>query len=249
MMYLSVFLFITCLIDLNMVIYASSPSLPSSIIEREFEIKETTTRRYKKFRNKSNYMRRREEKLANEPDFESINSSPFSSQSTSSLTNSTNELEFLNQEGKVTETTKKLHPIQMNITAVVGQEAILPCSVRNLGSHHILWLRVRDGDVLAFDEMMITQESRFRVEKKTPTQSNLVISNIQPRDAGEYACQINTNSVKSKFINLVILSNSLNFKFLYSIEDKKFQFIFFSLSKHHQSLEILKRIHMKIKLN
>jgi hypothetical protein len=149
-------------------------------------------------------MRRREEKLANEPDFEAINSSPFSSQSTTSLTNNPNNQD---QESKSPEQPKKAHLIQMNITAVVGQEAVLPCSVRNLGSHHILWLRVRDGDVLAFDEMMITQEPRFRVEKKTPTQSNLVISNIQPRDAGEYACQINTNSVKSKFINLIILSN------------------------------------------
>lgn len=204
--YFSVCFFLTCLIDFNSVISASSSFSASSLIEREFEIKQTTTRRYKKFRNKSNSMRRREEKLANEPDFESIASSPFSSQATTSLTNNPNELAFSNQESKSVEQPKKAHSIQMNITAVVGQEAVLPCSVRNLGSHHILWLRVRDGDVLAFDEMMITQEPRFRVEKKTPTQSNLVISNTQPRDAGEYACQINTNSVKSKFINLIILS-------------------------------------------
>lgn len=206
--YFYVCLFLTCLIDLKSVIYASSALSDSSLIEREYEIKQTTsTRRYKKFRNKSNSMRRREEKLANEPDFEAINSSPFSSQSTISLTNNPNELASSDQESKSPEQLKKAHLVQMNITAVVGQEAVLPCSVRNLGSHHILWLRVRDGDVLAFDEMMITQEPRFRVEKKTPTQSNLVISNIQPRDAGEYACQINTNSVKSKFMNLIILSN------------------------------------------
>ena len=93
-----------------------------------------------------------------------------------------------------------------NVTAVYGHTAMLTCAVRNLGSYNILWLRLRDGDVLAFDDMLITQDTRFRLVKKTPSESNLFIQGVRTTDAGEYACQINTQPVKSKFINLVVFS-------------------------------------------
>ena len=91
-----------------------------------------------------------------------------------------------------------------NVTSILGQPALLNCAVRNLGSFNILWLRVKDGDVLAFDDMLITQDSRFRLVKKSHSESNLIIHGVRSKDAGEYACQINTPQVKSKFINLIV---------------------------------------------
>lgn len=93
-----------------------------------------------------------------------------------------------------------------NVTVVLGQNALLSCAVKNLGSHNILWLRVRDGDVLAYDDMLISQDPRIRLLKKTNNESSLFIQNVKLSDSGEYACQINTHSVKSKFINLIILT-------------------------------------------
>ena len=96
--------------------------------------------------------------------------------------------------------------ISSNVTTVLGQNAMLSCVVRNLGSYNILWLRVNDGDVLAFDNMLITQDPRFKLAKKTTNESNLFIQGVRLSDAGEYACQINTQNVKSKFYNLIVLS-------------------------------------------
>jgi hypothetical protein len=103
--------------------------------------------------------------------------------------------------------------ILTNLTVILGQNALLSCTVRNLGSHNILWLRVKDGDVLAYDDMLITQDPRIRLIKKNQNESSLFIQGVKLNDAGEYACQINTQSVKSKFINLIILSNYLKIYF------------------------------------
>lgn len=84
---------------------------------------------------------------------------------------------------------------------------VLPCAVRNIGSFKILWLRVKDGDVLAYDDMIITQDSRFSLTRKSVNESNLKIQNVKSIDSGEYACQINTQSLKAKLINLIIMSN------------------------------------------
>ena len=96
-----------------------------------------------------------------------------------------------------------------NVTTVLGHSAVLACAVRNLGSYNILWLRVKDGDVLAFDDMLITQDTRFRLVKKSHSESNLIIQGVRSKDAGEYACQINTHQVKSKFVNLIVFGKQI----------------------------------------
>ena len=96
-----------------------------------------------------------------------------------------------------------------NVTSILGHSALLTCAVRNLGSYNILWLRVKDGDVLAFDDMLITQDSRFRLVKKSNSESNLIIQAVRSKDAGEYACQINTHQVKSKFVNLIVFGKKV----------------------------------------
>jgi hypothetical protein len=94
----------------------------------------------------------------------------------------------------------------INVTAILGQSAFLPCAVRNLGTHNLLWLRVKDGDVLSYDDMLITQDQRFKLIKKAANESNLLLQGVKLSDAGEYLCQINTDNVKSKSVNLIIMS-------------------------------------------
>jgi hypothetical protein len=95
-----------------------------------------------------------------------------------------------------------------NMTAILGQNALLSCRVRNIGSYQILWLRVRDGDVLALDNMIVTQDSRFSIIRNSVNESNLFIQGIRLSDSGEYACQLNTHMPKFKLINLAILCKS-----------------------------------------
>jgi hypothetical protein len=97
-----------------------------------------------------------------------------------------------------------------NVTTILGHNALLPCSVRNIDSFKILWLRVKDGDVLAYDNLLISQDPRFSLIQSTPKESNLFIKSVKESDSGEYACQLNTNSLKVKFVNLVILSKHFN---------------------------------------
>lgn len=91
-----------------------------------------------------------------------------------------------------------------NVTVTLGHNALLPCAVRNIGSFKILWLRVKDGDVLAYDNMLITQDHRFNLIQNSMSESNLFIKNVRLSDAGEYACQLNTEVSKTKFIDLII---------------------------------------------
>ena len=103
----------------------------------------------------------------------------------------------------------------VNMSVMMGQNVILPCAVRNIASFKILWLRLKDGDVLAYDDMVITQDSRFSLIKKTLNESNLRIENVKSTDSGEYACQINTQSLKAKLINLIIMSKNLIFLIIF----------------------------------
>jgi hypothetical protein len=100
----------------------------------------------------------------------------------------------------------KNQKVIVNITTIIGQAATLPCQVKNLGIYQMLWLRIKDGDVIAFDNMLITQDSRFSIDKTT-NESKLILKDVRLSDAGEYACQINTVPFKIKLFQLIILSN------------------------------------------
>jgi len=96
--------------------------------------------------------------------------------------------------------------VSNDVTVIVGHNILLPCAVRNIGSYKILWLRVKDGDVLAYDNLLITQDPRFSLIQNSASESNLFIKNVRGNDAGEYACQLNTETLKAKFVNLIVLS-------------------------------------------
>jgi hypothetical protein len=119
----------------------------------------------------------------------------------------------------------------INVTAILGQSAFLPCAVRNLGTHNLLWLRVKDGDVLAYDDMLITQDQRFKLIKKASNESNLLLQNVKLSDSGEYVCQINTDSVKSKSVNLIILSE-FQIKFCKNLSFLMANFFYFVFQLH-----------------
>ena len=68
-----------------------------------------------------------------------------------------------------------------------GGEVRLECDVRHLGDMILMW---KQGPrVLTAGKMMVRRDSRLRMEG-----TNLVITNLEPEDAGNYDCEIEAES-------------------------------------------------------
>ncbi|XP_050704083.1 kin of IRRE-like protein 1 [Eriocheir sinensis] len=81
-----------------------------------------------------------------------------------------------------------------NVTAVVGQRAVLPCQVVNLDKRDVSWIRQRDLHILTVGIYTYTSDDRFRVYH--PEGSNdwyLEVNPVTFRDAGVYECQVSTS--------------------------------------------------------
>ncbi|XP_015126181.1 lachesin [Diachasma alloeum] len=82
---------------------------------------------------------------------------------------------------------------EKNITGIVGQKAVLSCHVKHPGNRTISWMRMHDMHILTSSTITYTSDARFSV--KHPEGSDewrLTINFVQPRDAGLYECQVNT---------------------------------------------------------
>ncbi|XP_054268136.1 lachesin-like [Macrosteles quadrilineatus] len=93
-----------------------------------------------------------------------------------------------------------------NITIPVGREAYLVCTVDNLGSYKVAWLRIETQTILTIHSHVITKNRRIGVTHSDPRTWNLHIRDVQESDRGWYMCQINTDPMKSQagFLNVVV---------------------------------------------
>nr|XP_034188686.1 junctional adhesion molecule B-like isoform X1 [Osmia lignaria] len=96
------------------------------------------------------------------------------------------------------------------VTAVVGQNVVLLCRVKNLGNRTILsqvsWIRKRDLHILTSMLVTYTSDARFRIVGNPERDDwNLRIDYVQPRDAGIYECQVNTEPKIYRAITLKVL--------------------------------------------
>ncbi|XP_038221978.1 limbic system-associated membrane protein [Zerene cesonia] len=78
-----------------------------------------------------------------------------------------------------------------NHTFFLGREAVLGCSVLNLGKHKVGWLRAEDQTVLTMHERAVLG-SRYAVSLDPPRTWQLRIRPLRAEDRGCYMCQINT---------------------------------------------------------
>ncbi|XP_042231107.1 uncharacterized protein LOC121872429 [Homarus americanus] len=95
--------------------------------------------------------------------------------------------------------------INTNVTAVVGQQARLPCKVLNLDKRTVSWIRKRDLHILTAGIYTYTSDDRFKVYH--PVDSDewfLEISSVTFRDGGVYECQVPTNPKIFLPINLAV---------------------------------------------
>ncbi|XP_060062805.1 lachesin-like [Ylistrum balloti] len=91
----------------------------------------------------------------------------------------------------------------VNVTAIAGKTAILPCSVQSLGGHKVAWLDPREK-ILTLEERRVISDDRISLERPYTNDWNLFIRDVKPSDSGKYMCQINTNPVKIKNIVLYV---------------------------------------------
>jgi len=97
-------------------------------------------------------------------------------------------------------------PTEMNITAVVGHQARLPCQVVNLGLKDVSWIRQRDLHILTVGRLTYTTDDRFKVYHPPETEDwYLDITSVTFRDDGIYECQVSTSPKVSLPVALKVL--------------------------------------------
>ncbi|XP_063709860.1 protein sidekick-1-like [Culicoides brevitarsis] len=92
------------------------------------------------------------------------------------------------------------------ITATVGQSALLNCRVRNLGDRAVTWLRKRDLHILTVGILTYTNDQRFQsLHTEGSDEWTLRITTPQPRDSGTYECQVSTEPKISQTFRLNVV--------------------------------------------
>jgi len=101
----------------------------------------------------------------------------------------------------------------VNVTGQLGGSVFLHCPVVNSGDRavsypSISWIRLRDWHILTNGVVTYTTDSRFQVLHKEGSHDWILqIRFIQERDAGEYECQVSTNTgILSRKIHLRIVT-------------------------------------------
>ncbi|KAF2369156.1 Immunoglobulin I-set [Trinorchestia longiramus] len=98
-----------------------------------------------------------------------------------------------------------------NLTAHIGDRAVLPCTVRQLGDKSVSWVRMRDADILTVDRYTFVGDERFEAQYSSVAETwNLIINYVQIRDAGDYECQVSTEPKMSQFFNLRVVVPQIN---------------------------------------
>ncbi|XP_059141251.1 limbic system-associated membrane protein-like [Physella acuta] len=92
----------------------------------------------------------------------------------------------------------------VNVTVKEKSTATLPCSVSSLGSYQIVWTD-QVSTVLTLEDRRIIDDERISLERPYTRDWNLHIRDVRYSDQGIYNCQINTNPVRLKTINLIVL--------------------------------------------
>ncbi|XP_055716554.1 SPEG neighbor protein-like isoform X2 [Phlebotomus papatasi] len=93
-----------------------------------------------------------------------------------------------------------------DLTATVGQVALLRCRVRNLGDRAVSWIRKRDLHILTIGIMTYTNDQRFQSHHTEGSDEwTLKISSPQLRDSGIYECQVSTEPKISMAFRLTVV--------------------------------------------
>ncbi|GFV89883.1 putative lachesin [Trichonephila clavipes] len=85
-----------------------------------------------------------------------------------------------------------------NTTATVGREAILKCTIENLDTFKVAWIKVDTQTLLTLDTHVISRDRRLKITNSNKRQWYLHIKDVSVLDRGYYMCQINTEPMISQ---------------------------------------------------
>ncbi|XP_055940397.1 lachesin-like [Argiope bruennichi] len=93
-----------------------------------------------------------------------------------------------------------------NTTATVGREAILKCTIENLDSFKVAWIKVDTQTLLTLDTHVISRDRRLKITNSNKRQWFLNIKDVSVLDRGYYMCQINTEPMISQegFLDVMV---------------------------------------------
>ncbi|ESO01614.1 hypothetical protein HELRODRAFT_123548, partial [Helobdella robusta] len=97
----------------------------------------------------------------------------------------------------------KLDSAFSNVTVIIGQTALLLCSIENLGKYKVAWLD-SNSITLTYEERRIVDDSRFAIERPNVENWHLQVREVRMSDAGQYRCTVNTYLVKRKVVHLFV---------------------------------------------
>ncbi|XP_037292449.1 lachesin-like [Manduca sexta] len=102
-------------------------------------------------------------------------------------------------------------PIE-NVTVALGREAVLTCSVTDLGDYKVAWIRADDQTILTLHTRLVTHSSRYAVTNDSPGSWQLHIRPLKVEDRGCYMCQINTSTMKKQIgcVDVLVPPNILD---------------------------------------
>ncbi|XP_041367935.1 lachesin-like isoform X2 [Gigantopelta aegis] len=90
-----------------------------------------------------------------------------------------------------------------NVSVKEGKTAVLPCSVKFLGRHQVVWTD-QWSTLLTFEDRRIIDDERISVERPYTEDWNMHIRSVRYSDQGIYNCQVNTSPVKIKTVDLKV---------------------------------------------
>ncbi|ESO08726.1 hypothetical protein HELRODRAFT_190578 [Helobdella robusta] len=90
-----------------------------------------------------------------------------------------------------------------HVTVMEGQDAILPCTVKNLGKLKVIW---QDSNFvpLTYSDRRVVDDWRYSIERGSLEDWNLGIKNTRWSDSGRYVCAVNSKPIRSKAVLLVV---------------------------------------------
>ncbi|KAK8737745.1 hypothetical protein OTU49_004221 [Cherax quadricarinatus] len=96
-----------------------------------------------------------------------------------------------------------------NITAKVGESALLPCTVSNLGDKSVTWMRQRDLHILTAGIFTYSADDRFTVVHAEDSKEwTLQVKFAMLRDSGVYECHVNSDPKISRQVVLRVREHS-----------------------------------------
>ncbi|CAL4185478.1 unnamed protein product, partial [Meganyctiphanes norvegica] len=115
-------------------------------------------------------------------------------------------LELIRQPPQVTDQPYFDPSMKPILTSHVGRSTDLHCRVHSIGNRTVSWIRGRDVRILTVGRYTYTSDLRYEALHLDGTnQWTLRIKSVQPRDQGDYECQVSTKPIKAFSVFLRVL--------------------------------------------